>query len=65
MEAPDRRLRAGHAAYLFLRSGMCRGMEFKDRAWGGKWDWLDFIATCIGGAVGQAVTAIVVYLILK
>ena len=50
---------------FFCALGCAGGMEFKDRAWGGKWDWLDFIATCIGGAVGQAVSAIVVYLILK
>lgn len=30
------------------------GMEFKDWQWGGKWDWLDFAATILGGLVGQA-----------
>jgi hypothetical protein len=28
------------------------GMEFKDRAYGGKWDWLDLLATILGGIVG-------------
>ena len=45
--------------------GCAGGMEFKDRQWGGSWDWLDFAATCLGGAIGQMVTALVVYLILK
>ncbi len=22
--------------------GVAAGMEFKDKAWGGKWDWKDF-----------------------
>lgn len=30
------------------------GMEFKDWQWGGKWDWLDFAATILGGIAGQA-----------
>lgn len=43
--------------------GCAGGMEFKDRAWGGKWDWLDFLATCIGGIIGQALQALAIYLI--
>lgn len=38
-------------------------LEFKDRQWGGKWDWLDFAATCLGGIVGQAIQLGVIYLI--
>lgn len=34
--------------------GVASGMEFKDRQWGGKWDWLDWMATMLGGLVGQA-----------
>lgn len=41
------------------------GMEFKDMQWGGKWDWIDFSLTCLGGIVGQAVQLLVVYLIIK
>ena len=33
--------------------GLASGMEFKDKQYGGKWDWLDWIATIIGGIVGQ------------
>ena len=33
--------------------GVASGMEFKDKQYRGKWDWLDWIATIIGGIVGQ------------
>lgn len=29
--------------------GVASGMEFKDKAYGGKWDWLDWLATMIVG----------------
>lgn len=43
--------------------GVASGMEFKDHQWGGKWDWLDWLATMIGGAIGQAFQALLIYLI--
>nr|DAZ09528.1 MAG TPA: hypothetical protein [Caudoviricetes sp.] len=39
-------------------------MEFKDKAWGGKWDWLDIAATLIGGTIGQAIQILILILIL-
>ena len=45
--------------------GCAGGMEFKDKQWGGQWDWLDFIATCLGGFIGQALQALIIYLIVK
>ena len=33
--------------------GCAFGMEFKDREYGNKFDWLDIAATMIGGAIGQ------------
>lgn len=33
--------------------GVASGMEFKDKQYRGKWDWLDWIATIIGGIIGQ------------
>lgn len=33
-------------------------LEFKDRAWGGKWDWTDWAVTIAGGALGFAVRAL-------
>jgi hypothetical protein len=43
--------------------GVASGMEFKDRQWGGKWDWMDWTATMIGGFVGQAFQVLLIYLI--
>ena len=43
--------------------GCASGMEFKDRAWGGKWDWLDWLATMLGGLVGQLLQVILILLI--
>lgn len=40
--------------------GVASGMEFKDKQWGGRWDWRDWICTILGGLVGQAIqTAII------
>ena len=33
--------------------GCAFGMEFKDKQYGGKFDWLDIVATMIGGLIGQ------------
>ena len=52
-----------HLLYGFLVSivagfaftiGCAAGMEFKDRAWGGKWDWIDFGLTVAGGLASLA-----------
>ena len=42
--------------------GVASGMEFKDRQWGGKWDWFDFAATMLGGLVGQVVMLLLILL---
>lgn len=39
---------------LFV-AGLATGMEFKDKQYGNKWDWLDWIATIIGGIMGQTI----------
>ena len=43
--------------------GVASGMEFKDRQWGGKWDWLDWLATMIGGVIGQGLQIILILLL--
>lgn len=40
------------AAYTGI--GVAGALEFKDRAWGGKWDWTDFGCTAAGAAAGRA-----------
>ena len=42
--------------------GVASGMEFKDKSWGGKWDWLDWLATMIGGLIGQIGQAVLIWL---
>lgn len=40
--------------------GCAFGMEFKDRQYGGRFDWLDIAATMIGGAAGQAIQILII-----
>ena len=44
--------------------GCAFGMEFKDKQWGGKFDWLDIAATMIGGAIGQLLQVILILLLI-
>lgn len=44
------------SAYLgtiLFTLGLAVGMEFKDKQHGGIFDWLDLLATILGGIVGQ------------
>lgn len=45
--------------------GVASGMEFKDKLYGNKWDWLDWIFTILGGILGQILQIIILYLIFK
>ena len=45
--------------------GLASGMEFKDKQHGGKWDWLDWIATMIGGLIGQAIQVLLIFLLYR
>lgn len=38
----------------YVGAGVAGAMEFKDRQWGGKWDWLDFALTYAGVIAGHA-----------
>ena len=44
--------------------GFAFGMEFKDKEYGNKFDWLDIAATMIGGAIGQLLQIIIILIIL-
>ena len=44
--------------------GCAFGMEFKDKQWGGKFDWLDLAATLIGGLIGQVLQFLLLVLIV-
>lgn len=43
--------------------GLAIGMEFKDKLYGAKWDWLDLLATILGGVVGQIVQILIIYMV--
>lgn len=45
--------------------GCASGMEFKDKAHGGLWDWGDWAATMLGGLVGQALQLLALYAIIQ
>ena len=45
--------------------GIASGLEFKDTQYGGKWDWLDWLATILGGIVGQVVQIFLIFEIWK
>lgn len=38
------------AAYAGI--GVASALELKDKMWGGKWDWIDWLITVIGVALG-------------
>lgn len=43
--------------------GVASGMEFKDKKWGGKWDWSDWTCTMLGGVAGQVIQLYIIFLI--
>ena len=44
--------------------GIASGLEFKDKEYGNQWDWLDWIATILGGLVGQLIQIIMILCLL-
>ena len=49
---------------ILFSTDLAFGMEFKDKQYGGKFDWLDIAATEIGGLIGQSLQIIFI-LVLK
>ena len=45
--------------------GCASALEFKDKQWGGRWDWKDWTCTMLGGLIGQIIQIIVVWLWLR
>lgn len=44
--------------------GCAFGMEFKDKMYGNKFDWLDIAATMIGGLIGQLLQIGIILLLI-
>ena len=55
----------GFLLTILFAFGLGLGMEFKDKRWGGKFDYLDLLATTLGGLVGQVFQLVLIYLIFK
>ena len=55
---------AAFVGTILFSTGLAFGMEFKDKQYGGKFDWLDIAATEIGGLIGQLLLIIFI-LVLK
>lgn len=49
---------------ILFAAGLAFGMEFKDKQYGNKFDWLDLSATLIGGAIGQIFQILLILLII-
>ena len=41
------------AAYAGI--GIASALELKDKLWGGKWDWIDWLLTVGGVSIGYAI----------
>lgn len=54
----------GMVLTIFSAIGAAGGLEYKDKEYGNRWDWIDFGITCLGGVIGQTLT-IVILLIVK
>lgn len=51
---------AGFLFTILFVAGLAIGMELKDyQKKGGKWDWLDILATLLGGFIGQSIMIII------
>lgn len=45
--------------------GVATALEFKDKQYGNKFDWLDWLATMIGGIIGQIIQILIFILIYQ
>lgn len=43
--------------------GVATSLEYKDILYGGKWDWVDWLLTIVGGIIGQAIQLSIIILI--
>lgn len=45
--------------------GVATALEFKDKQYGNTFDWLDWLATMIGGVIGQIIQVLIFILIYQ
>lgn len=51
----------GFIGTILFVLGLALGMEFKDKEYGNKFDWLDISATLLGGVIGQIAQTLLIY----
>lgn len=39
--------------------GVASALEFKDKSWGGKWDWIDWSLTISGVIIGYSIRVLI------
>lgn len=54
----------GFLLTILFAAGLAAGMEFKDTQYGGKWDWIDFGLTILGGIIGNLISLSILLIIL-
>ena len=55
---------AAYFGTILFAAGLGVGMEFKDEQHGGAFDWLDLLATLLGGLIGQLLQIVTIFLII-
>ena len=50
---------------IYAGSIVAAALEFKDKQWGGKWDWIDWGCTVAGGLIGQGLQILIIYLMVN
>lgn len=55
----------GFLLTVLFAAGLATGMELKDKLKGGRYDWLDWVATVLGGLIGQALQLLVIWGIIR
>lgn len=53
----------GYVFTILCVLGVATGLEFKDKQYGNVFDWLDWLATMIGGLIGQGLQILTIYLL--
>lgn len=48
---------------FFFGLGLATGMEFKDKMYGNKWDWIDWICTVCGSIIGGSLQILLIWIL--
>lgn len=54
----------GFVFTILCTLGAACALEFKDKEYGNKWDWNDWISTMLGGIIGQGLQLFIILTII-